>query len=64
VVLFTTALGPYGGVLWSGVFQGFIVHELVVVPVRGLLLSPFFFLAFLLSEAEAEAEEHTVLYSL
>jgi hypothetical protein len=29
VVLFTTALGLYGGVLWSGEFQGFIIHELV-----------------------------------
>jgi hypothetical protein len=27
VVLFTTALGLYGGVLWSGEFQGFIIHE-------------------------------------
>ena len=29
VVLFTTALGLYDGVLWSGEFQGFIIHELV-----------------------------------
>jgi hypothetical protein len=29
VVLFTTALGLYGGVLWSGVFQGLIIHELM-----------------------------------
>jgi hypothetical protein len=25
---FTTALGPYGGVLWSGELQGFILHEM------------------------------------
>jgi hypothetical protein len=32
-LLFTTALGLYGGVLWlwSGEFQGFILHE--VLPV-------------------------------
>ena len=29
VVLFTTALGLYGGVLWSGELQGFIIHERV-----------------------------------
>jgi hypothetical protein len=29
MVLFTTTLGLYGGVVWSGEFQGFIVHELV-----------------------------------
>jgi hypothetical protein len=31
VVLFTTTLGLYGGVLWGGEFQfqGFIIHELV-----------------------------------
>ena len=31
VLLFTTALDLYGGVLWSGEFQfqGFIIHELV-----------------------------------
>jgi hypothetical protein len=29
VVLFTTTSGLYGGVLWSGEFQGFIIHELV-----------------------------------
>jgi hypothetical protein len=30
VVLFTTALGLYGGVLWlwSGELQGFIIHEM------------------------------------
>jgi hypothetical protein len=27
IPLFTTALGLYGGVLWSGELQGFIVHE-------------------------------------
>jgi hypothetical protein len=32
VVLFTTTLGLYGGVLWSGEFQGFIIHELVPGP--------------------------------
>jgi hypothetical protein len=29
MALFTTALGLYGGVLWSGELQGFIVHEMV-----------------------------------
>jgi hypothetical protein len=29
--VFTTALGPYGSVLWSGEPQGSIAHE--VVPV-------------------------------
>jgi hypothetical protein len=32
VVLFTTALGLYGGVLWSGELQGPIIHE--AVPTR------------------------------
>ncbi len=26
MALFTTALGLYGGVLWSGELQGFIIH--------------------------------------
>jgi hypothetical protein len=29
MALFTTALGLYGGVLWSGELQGFIIHETV-----------------------------------
>ena len=29
MALFTTALGLYGGVLWSGELQGFIIHERV-----------------------------------
>jgi hypothetical protein len=29
MALFTTALGLYGGVLWSGELQGFIAHETV-----------------------------------
>jgi hypothetical protein len=29
MALFTTALGLYGGVLWSCELQGFIVHEMV-----------------------------------
>ena len=29
VVLFTTALGLYGGVLWSGELQGPILHETI-----------------------------------
>jgi hypothetical protein len=29
VVLFTTALDLHGGVLWSGEFQGLVIHELV-----------------------------------
>jgi hypothetical protein len=27
MALFTTALDLYGGVLWSGELQGFIIHE-------------------------------------
>jgi hypothetical protein len=29
MALFTTALDFYGGVLWSGELQGFIIHEMV-----------------------------------
>jgi hypothetical protein len=29
MAIFTTALGLYGGVLWSGELQGFIIHETV-----------------------------------
>jgi hypothetical protein len=29
MALFTTALGLYGGVLWSGELQGFIPHEMM-----------------------------------
>jgi hypothetical protein len=29
MALFTTALGLYGGVLWSGELQGLIIHEMV-----------------------------------
>jgi hypothetical protein len=34
--LFTTALGLYGGVLWSGEheLQGFVIHEMVPPPGR------------------------------
>jgi hypothetical protein len=27
--LFTTALGLYGGVLWSGELQGIVIHEMM-----------------------------------
>jgi hypothetical protein len=30
MALFTTALGLYGGVLWSGELRGFVVHEMKV----------------------------------
>jgi hypothetical protein len=36
VVLFTTALGLYGGVLWSGEFQGFLIHELAPIYLKFL----------------------------
>jgi hypothetical protein len=29
MALFTTALGLYGGVLWSGELQGFIIHQMI-----------------------------------
>jgi hypothetical protein len=29
MALFTTALGLYGGVLWSGELQGLIAHEMM-----------------------------------
>ena len=29
MVLFTTALDLYGGVLWSGELQGFIIHQMM-----------------------------------
>jgi hypothetical protein len=29
MALFTTALGLYGGVLWSGELQGFIIHQMM-----------------------------------
>jgi hypothetical protein len=32
MALFTTALGLYGGVLWSGELQGFIAHEMMPSP--------------------------------
>jgi hypothetical protein len=35
MALFTTALGLYGGVLWSGELQGFITHEMVPSGGRG-----------------------------
>jgi hypothetical protein len=38
MALFTTALGLYGGVLWGGEFQGFIIHE--IVPMAGLGNNP------------------------
>jgi hypothetical protein len=35
MALFTTALGLYGGVLWSGeLLQGSILHEMVPTPAR------------------------------
>jgi hypothetical protein len=34
MALFTTALGLYGGVLWSGELQGFITHETVPTGAR------------------------------
>jgi hypothetical protein len=41
VALFTTALGLYGGVLWSGELQGFIIHE-AVPSTRSQELTPQF----------------------
>jgi hypothetical protein len=37
MALFTTALGLYGGVLWTGELQGFIIHEMMpaMAMVRG-----------------------------
>jgi hypothetical protein len=35
MALFTTALGLYGGVLWSGELQGFIVHEMMPTAAAG-----------------------------
>jgi hypothetical protein len=32
MALFTTALGIYGGVLWSDELQGFVIHEVVPTP--------------------------------
>jgi hypothetical protein len=32
MALFTTALGLYGGVLWSDELRGFIIHETVPTP--------------------------------
>jgi hypothetical protein len=29
MALFTTALGLYGGVLWSGELEGFIIHQMM-----------------------------------
>jgi hypothetical protein len=29
MALFTTTLDLYGGVLWSGELQGFIIHEMM-----------------------------------
>jgi hypothetical protein len=31
MALFTTTSGLYGGVLWSGELQGFIIHEMVPI---------------------------------
>ena len=31
MALFTTALGLYGGVLWSGELQGFIIHQMMPI---------------------------------
>jgi hypothetical protein len=30
--LFTTTLGLYGGVLWSGELQGFIIQQMMPTP--------------------------------
>ena len=38
MALFTTALGLYGGVLWSGELQGFIVHEMIPTEAKLLIL--------------------------
>jgi hypothetical protein len=39
MALFTTALGLYGGVLWSGELQGLIIHE--AVPNEPCFFCPF-----------------------
>jgi hypothetical protein len=41
--LFTTALGLYGGVLWSGELQGFIIHETSMKECLPSSSSNFFF---------------------
>ena len=38
MALFSTALGLYGGVLWSGELQGFILHEMM--PAVGHVCGP------------------------
>jgi hypothetical protein len=40
MALFTTALGLYGGVLWSGELQGFILHEALATCIAGLGNNP------------------------
>jgi hypothetical protein len=49
MALFTTTLGLYGGVLWSGELRGFIIHEMMptslLLPsslVLGAKGAPFF----------------------
>jgi hypothetical protein len=34
MALFPTALGLYGGVLWSGELQGFIIHQMMPTAIR------------------------------
>jgi hypothetical protein len=40
MALFTTTSGLYGGVLWSGELQGFILHEMM--PISNGHASPVF----------------------
>jgi hypothetical protein len=41
MALFTTALGLYGGVLWSGELQGLIIHKVMPTFDFGLWTDPF-----------------------
>ena len=38
MALFTAALGLYGGVLWCGELQGFIIHEMMPNPMFSYIL--------------------------
>jgi hypothetical protein len=38
MALFTKTLGLYGGVLWCGELQGFIVHEMIPIVPAGAFL--------------------------
>jgi hypothetical protein len=60
MALFTTTLGLYGGVLWSGELQGFIIHEMMPTASSGRFLIRLSDSLFLAPQSDLEKNQNAV----